>query len=82
MGTITVNSEHITPVAPNDADALPADKLGERLMTILNEKPAGLVQLLSEGETQDVMSYKYTLRNKRLQALDELTAYDQELGIQ
>lgn len=31
---------------------------------------------------QDVMSYKRTLYHKRLQTLDELTAYDQELGLQ
>lgn len=31
---------------------------------------------------QNVMSYKRTLYHKRLQTLDELTAYDQALGLQ
>lgn len=62
---------------------------------ILNVSRPFLVQMLNKGEIpfrkvgsrrrvrlQDIINYKRNLDNKRLQTLDELTAYDQELSIQ
>lgn len=156
MTIITISSEHLASVTPNDADALLAGKTRKRLAAILKEKSAYPVQLLNEEESddpleipapavrllveildemakghavalvpvqeeistqqaadilgvsrpyfvqllengeisfrkvgtrrrirlQDVMSYKRNLYNKRLQTLDELTDYEQELGLQ
>lgn len=62
---------------------------------LLNVSRPFFVQMLDAGEIpfrkvgtrrrvrlQDVMAYKRTLYEKRLQTLNELTAYDQELGLQ
>lgn len=49
-----------------DAGALPFRKVGTRRRVRL----------------QDVLAYKRDLYEKRLQTLNELTAYDQELGLQ
>mgnify|MGYP001154927619 CR=1 FL=1 len=62
---------------------------------LLNVSRPFFVQMLDEGQIpfrkvgtrrrvrlQDVMAYKRTLYEKRLQTLNELTAYDQELGLQ
>lgn len=62
---------------------------------LLNVSRPYVVKLLEEGQIphrkvgtrrriqlQDVLSYKHTLYEKRLATLNELTAYDQELGLQ
>lgn len=62
---------------------------------ILNISRPFFVQMLDSGEfpfrkvgarrrvkLEDVMSYKRQLYDKRLQILNQLTAYDQELGLQ
>jgi excisionase family DNA binding protein len=62
---------------------------------LMNVSRPYLIEMLDKGEIPyrkvgvhrrvlfaDVMAYKRTLYNKRLQALNELTSYDQELGLQ
>lgn len=62
---------------------------------ILNVSRPYLVQLLEDGaipfrkvgtrrrvKHQDIMAYKESMYTKRLDTLNELTAYDQELGLQ
>lgn len=81
------NAVAITPVDEEITTQQAAD--------ILNVSRPYLVQLLEEGEIpfrkvgtrrrvkhQDIMDYKQEMYTKRLNTLDELTAYDQELGLQ
>lgn len=62
---------------------------------LLNVSRPYVVKLLEEGEIpyrkvgtrrrihlQDVLNYKRAIDEKRLETLNELTAYDQELGLQ
>lgn len=81
------NAVTLTPVQEEVTTQQAAD--------ILNVSRPYLVQLLEEDEIphrkvgtlrrvrlQDVLAYKETMYQKRLDTLNELTAYDQELGLQ
>jgi len=81
------NAVTVTPIQEEITTQQAAD--------LLNVSRPFFVQLLDEGEIpfrkvgtrrrvrlQDVMDYKRDLYEKRLQTLNELTAYDQELGLQ
>lgn len=81
------NSVALTPVHTEITTQQAAD--------ILNVSRPYLIQLLENEEIpyrkvgthrrlrfQDVLAYKQAIDAKRLQALNELSAYDQELGLQ
>ncbi|MEM7125696.1 MAG: helix-turn-helix domain-containing protein [Chloroflexota bacterium] len=81
------NAVALTPVQEEITTQQAAD--------ILNVSRPYLVQLLEENEIphrkvgtrrrvrlQDVLAYKENMYQKRLDTLNELTAYDQELGLQ
>jgi excisionase family DNA binding protein len=81
------NAVTVTPVQTEVTTQEAAD--------LLNVSRPYVVKLLEEGEIphrkvgtrrriqlQDVLNYKRALYEKRLATLNELTAYDQELGLQ
>lgn len=81
------NAVALTPVQTEITTQKAAD--------ILNISRPYLVQLLEDGEIpfrkvgtrrrvrlQDVMTYKHMIDARRLETLNELTAYDQVLGLQ
>ncbi len=81
------NAVALTPVQAEITTQQAAD--------ILNISRPYLVQLLEDGEIpfrkvgtrrrvrrQDVMTYKHMIDARRLETLNELTAYDQVLGLQ
>lgn len=81
------NAVAVTPVQ--------AEVTTQEAADLLNVSRPYVVKLLEEGEIphrkvgtrrriqlQDVLNYKRTLYAKRFATLNELTAYDQELGLQ
>lgn len=81
------NAVQLTPI--------PAELTSQQAADLLDVSHAYLLELVETGQlsshqvngewrvpTDDLLAYQREIDDKRLQVLNELTAYDQELGLQ